>query len=65
MMYQFLNKVRKEGLLCVEMDVEKPSESSIFKNYPEFLETITPGTFSATRCVRPSRAAWSRSTWTR
>ena len=37
MMYQFLNKVRKEGLLCVEMDVEKPLESSIFKNYPEFL----------------------------
>ena len=37
MMYQFLNKVRKEGLLSVEMDVEKPGESSIFKNYPEFL----------------------------
>ena len=37
MMYQFLNKVRKEGLLSVEMDVEKPSESSIFKNYPDFL----------------------------
>ena len=37
MMYQFLNKVRKEGLLCVEMDVEKPAESSIFKNYPQFL----------------------------
>ena len=37
MMYQFLNKVRKEGLLSVEMDVEKPSDSSIFKNYPEFL----------------------------
>ena len=37
MMYQFLNKVRKEGLLSVEMDVEKPSESTIFKNYPEFL----------------------------
>jgi chemotaxis protein MotA len=36
-MYQFLNKVRKEGLLSVEMDVEKPEESSIFKNYPEFL----------------------------
>jgi len=32
MMYQFLNKVRKEGLLSVEMDVEKPEESSIFKN---------------------------------
>ncbi len=37
MMYQFLNKVRKEGLLSVEMDVEKPSDSSIFKNFPEFL----------------------------
>ena len=38
MMYQFLNKVRKEGLLSVEMDVEKPKESVIFKNYPEFLK---------------------------
>ena len=37
MMYQFLNKVRKDGLLSVEMDVEKPKESSVFKNYPEFL----------------------------
>ncbi len=37
MMYQFLNKVRKEGLLAVEMDVETPKESAIFKNYPDFL----------------------------
>jgi chemotaxis protein MotA len=37
MMYEFLNKVRKEGLLSVEMDVENPSESTIFKNYPAFL----------------------------
>jgi chemotaxis protein MotA len=37
MLYEFLNKVRKEGLLAVEMDVEKPGESAIFKNYPEFL----------------------------
>jgi chemotaxis protein MotA len=37
MMYQFLNKVRKEGLLSVEMDVEKPKDSSIFKNYADFL----------------------------
>ena len=37
MMYQFLNKVRKEGLLSVEMDVDKPKESSVFKSYPEFL----------------------------
>lgn len=38
MMFQFLNKVRKEGLLSVEMDVEKPEESAIFKNYPQFLK---------------------------
>lgn len=37
MMYQFLNKVRKEGLLAVEMDVEKPQESTTFKEHPEFL----------------------------
>lgn len=37
MMYEFLNKVRKEGLLSVESDVEKPKESAIFKNYPQFL----------------------------
>ena len=37
MMYQFLNKVRKEGLLSVEMDVEKPGESPLFKNFPDFL----------------------------
>jgi chemotaxis protein MotA len=38
MMYLFLNKVRKEGILSVEMDVEKPAESAIFKNFPEFIE---------------------------
>jgi chemotaxis protein MotA len=38
MMYEFLNKVRKEGLIAVEMDVEKPAESEIFKKYPAFLK---------------------------
>ena len=38
MMFQFLQKIRKEGLLSVEMDVEKPGESAIFKNYPDFLK---------------------------
>jgi chemotaxis protein MotA len=37
MMYEFLNQVRKNGLIAVEMDVEKPAESAIFKKYPEFL----------------------------
>jgi chemotaxis protein MotA len=38
MMFEFLNKIRKEGLLAVENDVEKPAESAIFKKYPEFLK---------------------------
>jgi chemotaxis protein MotA len=38
MMYEFLNKVRKEGLIAVEADVEKPKESAIFKKYPAFLK---------------------------
>ena len=37
MMYQFLNKVRKEGLLSVENDVEKPEASALFKGFPDFL----------------------------
>ena len=66
MMYQFLNKVRKEGLLSVEMDVEKPKESAIFKNYPEFLaRSSCAAILCATRCAWPSPAAWSPSTWTR
>jgi chemotaxis protein MotA len=38
MMFEFLNKVRKEGLLSVENDVENPKESTIFKKYPEFVK---------------------------
>ncbi len=45
MMYQFLTKVRKEGLLAVETDVEKPEESAIFKEYPEFLRDHHARTF--------------------
>lgn len=37
MMFMLLNKVRKEGLLSIESDVEKPKESSTFKAFPEFL----------------------------
>jgi chemotaxis protein MotA len=37
MMFVFLNKVRKEGLLSVENDIEKPQESAVFKAFPEFV----------------------------
>jgi chemotaxis protein MotA len=38
MMFELLNKVRRGGLLSIEGDIEKPEESEIFKNYPEFLK---------------------------
>lgn len=37
MMYLLLNKVRKDGLLSIENDVEKPKDSALFKKHPEFL----------------------------
>jgi len=38
MMFEICNKVRKNGLMGIEDDVEKPKESEIFKRYPEFLK---------------------------
>jgi chemotaxis protein MotA len=37
MMYQLLNKVRKEGLLSIENDIEKPEASVYFKSNQDFL----------------------------
>ena len=37
MVFLLLNKVRREGLLSIENDVEAPNESPIFKGFPEFL----------------------------
>lgn len=38
MMYELLNKARKEGLIGIESDVEDPSKSAIFSKYPSFLK---------------------------
>ena len=34
MLYDILQKARKEGLMAIEKDVETPAESEIFKKYP-------------------------------
>ncbi|HUW36681.1 MAG TPA: flagellar motor stator protein MotA [Rhodocyclaceae bacterium] len=34
MLYEILSKVRKEGLIAIEADVEKPEESAMFSKYP-------------------------------
>lgn len=38
MMYDLLNKARKEGLMSLESDVEEPAKSQLFSRYPEFLK---------------------------
>jgi chemotaxis protein MotA len=38
MMYDLLNKARKDGLMALESDVEEPSKSPIFSTRPEFLK---------------------------
>jgi len=37
LLYELLTKVRKEGLMSIEGDVEKPEESPIFSKYPKIL----------------------------
>src|SRR5579864_5441645 len=38
MMYDLLNRARKEGLMALESDVEEPEKSPIFSKRPEFLK---------------------------
>src|SRR5574340_85576 len=35
LLYELLNKVRKEGLMSIEGDVEEPAESALFAKYPK------------------------------
>ena len=37
LLYDLLAKVRKEGLMSIEADVDDPHESAIFANYPSIL----------------------------
>lgn len=37
MVFDLLNKGRKEGLVALESDIEDPAKSAILKNYPAFL----------------------------
>jgi chemotaxis protein MotA len=38
MMYELLNKARREGLMALEADVEDPAKSAILSKYPAFLK---------------------------
>jgi chemotaxis protein MotA len=38
MLYDLLNKARREGLMALESDVEDPASSAVFSKYPIFLK---------------------------
>ncbi len=38
MVYDLLNKARREGLMALETDVEEPDKSPVFSKYPEFVK---------------------------
>jgi chemotaxis protein MotA len=38
MMYELLNKARKDGLMALESDVEEPEKSPVFSKNPSFLK---------------------------
>ena len=39
MMFEMLNKARREGLPAVETDIEDPEQSKIFSQYPAFMKS--------------------------
>jgi chemotaxis protein MotA len=45
MMFELLNRIRRSGMLSIEMDIEKPEESELFKEYPDFLHDIHARSF--------------------
>ena len=38
MMFELLNKARKEGLVALESDIEEPEKSALFSNYKDFVK---------------------------
>ena len=38
MMYELLNKARKEGLVALESDIEEPDKSALFSKYTDFVK---------------------------
>jgi chemotaxis protein MotA len=38
MMYELLNKARKEGLVALESDIEEPEKSALFSKYGDFVK---------------------------
>jgi chemotaxis protein MotA len=51
LLYDILQKARKEGLMAIEKDVEDPHESELFKKYPTVGTTTMWSSSSPTTCA--------------
>ena len=50
LIYDILVKIRKDGMLAIEADVEAPAKSELFKKYPRSSPTTTWSSSSPTAC---------------
>ena len=55
LMFEVFQMSRKDGLIALESHIEKPEESAIFANYPQFLTSTT----SSLSCATPSGSSSS------
>ena len=51
LLYELLSKVRKEGLMSIEADVDDPQNSPIFSKYPIVVDDHVVINFSVTICA--------------
>ena len=61
MMYDLLNKARKDGLVALEADIEDPPRARFSRSMRPLLKTIIFVISFATPCAWPSAAAWNPS----
>ena len=50
LVYELLNKARRQGLMSLENDIETPDQSPIFSKDPEFLKDHHVRSFFVTAC---------------
>ena len=58
MLYEILNKSRREGMMAIEADIEDPAASPIFSKYPAILKDERMIT-----CASCPRGTWPRMSW--
>ena len=51
LLYELLDKTRKEGLLAIERDIEAPKESAVFTKYRRSSRITTWSSSSRTTCA--------------